>query len=955
MSKKKASIINNNKKTDETTVIGIGASAGGLEAIELLFANIPINTGLAFIIITHLNRTHTTLMPEIIKKYTTMSVFLIKEGIKIQPNAIYFLPPNANAILKNNTLHLVELEKGDHLPINFFFQSLAEDKKENAIAVILSGTGTDGTIGITEIKNQNGTVIVQDPLTAKYDGMPQSAINTGLVDYTLPVEKIANQLLKEAGHIHLKDEEISSELRQIFSILRTHTSHDFSLYKLNTISRRIEKQMTANHINTLRDYIKFLRSHPHEVNVLFNDLLIGVTRFFRDSYAFEILKGTIIPKLMKDKPEDYCIRVWVPGCSTGEEAYSVAIILREYLDQTNHHNNVQIFGTDIDLTSLEIARHGSYPNSIINDVDKNRLKQFFIKEKNSYRIKNEIREMVVFGVQNIIKDPPFTKLDLICCRNLLIYFNTQLQKKLLPIFHYSLKSKGILFLGTSESISGHDDLFRSIANKWKIFEKKEVISYNYPGFNFSMNPRVTEYLNPPYKGSRMSHEKIDMETINNFILDGHTRAYLVIDKAGNILLSNGRVNRYIDVNKKGFENNLFNLISSKNKSKFIADAEKAINQHKKININYSILEKKDIINPFKISLSSIAQKNSKELLLVTFQEKITNEYIKATKLKYKSIEKMSKRFIEIEDELQYTKESLQSTIEELQSSNEELQSTNEELQSTNEEIETSKEELQSLNEELVTVNSELQDKIDELASINDDMNNLFNSTEIAAIFLDNDLNIKRFTPKVHELINLMPSDIGRPLHHFAFNLKYDNFIDDIKYVLTTLMHKSFEVYSKNDKCYLIKILLYRTLSNIIDGVIITFTDITSHIEDVKLLNASNQALTNSLIFNKSILDSINESILVLSEDLKIIAANRWFYQSFKTNEDYVLGKFIYEVNNETWNNAVFQQKLNDVLEKKATMLEGEIQINGKNLIINIQRIFRDNFETNTLLLLIKEK
>jgi len=463
-------------------VVALGASAGGLEAFKVFFKQMDPDSGMAFILVAHLDPTHSSILPELLQKQTEMKVCQVKDNMKVFPNQVYIIPPNREMAIIGGSLQLLEMKKprGVNLPIDIFFRSLAEEQSSNAICIILSGTGTDGTLGLRAIKGEAGMAMVQDLGSAKYDGMPRSAIATGLADYVLSPDKMPDQLIsyvkhlskKPAGKITVEDDSILSALQKIFLVLRARTEHDFSQYKKNTICRRIERRLHVHQIDNINDYVRYLQDSEREVNILFRELLIGVTNFFRDSVGFELLLSKYLPDLLKDKPEDYQFRIWVPGCSSGEEAYSVAIIIQEYMDTIGRHFNVQIFGTDIDEEAVNIARAGLYPASISADISPDRLKKFFIKEDEQYQIKKTIREMVVFAPQNIIKDPPFTKLDLLCCRNLLIYFGPELQKKLLPIFHYSLKPDGVLFLGSSESIGQFTDLFNIHEKNVKFLNEK---------------------------------------------------------------------------------------------------------------------------------------------------------------------------------------------------------------------------------------------------------------------------------------------------------------------------------------------------------------------------------------------------------------------------------------------------------------------------------------------------
>ena len=481
------------KKTDpaktheamDFPIVGIGASAGGLEAFEQFFNNMPPDNGMAFVLVQHLDPTHKSILTDLIRSFTRMSVTEVKDGMKVEPDTIYVIPPNSDMAILHGQLHLMEpsAPRGLRQPIDFFFRSLSEDRKERAICIVLSGSGTEGTLGLREIKGQGGMVMVQDPSTAKYDSMPRSAIGTGLVDYVLPPDKMPEQLIayvqhpftKQPGKAPETESDAPSSLQKILTMIRSRTGHDFSYYKQSTIVRRVERRMAIHEIGNLSDYLRYLQQYPDEIHILFKELLIGVTNFFRDAEAFEHLKKKVIPAICKDKGEENGgVRVWVPGCSTGEEAYSLAMLFREHIDQTQSDIKVQIFATDIDNSAIETARAGLYPHGIAVDVQQDRLRNFFSKQDGAYRVKKDVRDMVIFAAQNLITDPPFSKIDLISCRNLLIYMGSELQKRILPIFHYSLAKGGFLFLGTAETIGEFSDLFAAVDRRWKIFRRKDT-------------------------------------------------------------------------------------------------------------------------------------------------------------------------------------------------------------------------------------------------------------------------------------------------------------------------------------------------------------------------------------------------------------------------------------------------------------------------------------------------
>lgn len=958
--KKQISSLSKTKK-DHFPVVALGASAGGLEAFELFFTHIPKQTGMAYIVITHLDRDHVSMMADLINKYTPMTVLTIVDGVKVMPDTVYVIPPRKNVIIENGTLSLVEQSEPHYsnLPINYFLRSLALDRAENAAAIILSGAGADGLQGARDIKLHGGIVIAQDPLSAKFDSMPTSVINTGNVDFILAPELIPEQLVKWANSGDVKDGKTPIELQQIFTLIRLKTGYDFSSYKLNTICRRIERQMHILHLKSLAEYVLFLRKNPDEVDILYKSLLIGVTRFFRDDEAYEVLQRDIIPEIFNNKPLDYSLRIWVPGCSSGEEVYSIAITMAEYMDAANQHCYIQIFGTDIDTDALTIARSGVYPDAIKHDVSPERLKRFFTKEKNTYKIKKEIRNMVIFGEQNVIKDPPFTKVDLISCRNLLIYLNASLQKKILPVFHYSLKPNGILFLGMSESIAGFADLFESINNKAKFFKKKSI-----PGVSRAMLG-TTQVSHDESAEFHDAQEKVLLDDnsdsyllFRTYLLDKFVSPYVLINSTGNILFYNDKVNQYLRFTTPHKNINIFDAAHPNIKSILRSALGTAILEKKEVAFHGLSLTPEADFHTFNLKILPLTEiKLLRDHYLVVFEELSEQDVLDVYSSKNVS-EKKNKSLAILERELRYTKENLQATIEELESSNEELQSMNEELQSTNEELETSKEELHSLNEELIIMNTELQNRIDQLAIVYDDMTNLFNSTEIATLFLDNKLCVKRFTPKSQEYFHLITTDVGRSIRHFATNIKYERLAEDAEEVLKTLNQKVIEVKSKSGRWLLVRILPYRTISNMIDGVIITLTDITDHKEAEEKLGQLNVALQDALNCSKNIIDMMSVPMLVLSTDLKIISANRAFYKNFQLFPEDVIGKFIYNIS--VWNMASLRTLLEQNFQEdnvfEGVEIETGLSHGGRTkLNLSARKIFNNESGADVILLSLEPK
>jgi two-component system CheB/CheR fusion protein len=834
------------KKTD-FYVVGIGGSAGSLEALEQFFSNTPSDTGMAFVIVQHLDPKHKDIMPEILQRVTKMKVFQAKDAMQVQPNRVYVIPPNKDMSLMHGKLHLLPptMTRGIRMPIDFFLRSLANDREEKAIAVILSGMGTDGTLGVKEVKAKLGMAMVQSVDSAKFDGMPKSAADTGLVDYVAPATELPAKLIGYVRHfVHVPKEtpiisrQANTSLQKIFVLLRNRTGHDFSFYKKNTVYRRIERRMNIHQLSTIAKYLRYLQINPQELDLLFKELLIGVTNFFRDPDAFETLKKKSLPMLFKARPKKCTIRAWVVGCSTGEEAYSLAILLSEYLEATKQSGDyaVQIFATDIDKDSVDKARMGVYPANISADVSSGRLHKYFTKQDDDYRVKKSIRELVVFAPQDVITDPPFTKLDLIVCRNLLIYLTFELQKKLLPLFHYALNPSGLLFLGGSETIGSFGYLFKTIDNKWKIFSRKEQ-----PGAGRELVELPSTLLSKIHEGvpvavnSDQTRAAVISEVAQERLLDAFAPPTVFINEQGDILYIHGKTGKYLELATGKTSMNVFSMAREGIRFELASAVRKAVGKKMDLVVKDVKVKTDGEYQPINLIVKPFTKPASLEGIVMLAFEEISSERKSKSAVRVVPSTKHKSQAADLEQELRYTKEHLRTTIEEmetsqeeLKSTNEELQSTNEELQSTNEELTTSKEELQSLNEELVTVNAELQNKVDELTQANNDMKNLLNSTDVATIFLDNDLNVKRFTPSASKITHLIPSDVGRPIEHIVSKFKYGRLREDVKEVLATLASKEIQIETMDDNWFLMRIMPYRTSENVIDGVVITFANITEH-------------------------------------------------------------------------------------------------------------------------------
>lgn len=923
--KRSASVREGNRKMPRATrgaqsdlfVVGIGASAGGLEPLQAFFKRARVDANLAYVVVSHLDPTHPSALVQLLQRETTMRVAEVEEGMAVCANRVYVIPPNRFVGIKRGILHLSQpnAKGGVRLPIDFLFRSLAEDRGEHAIGIVLSGTGTDGTLGLRALKGAGGLTLAQDEASAHYGSMPHSAIATGDVDLVLPVDRMPEQLLRFIQHPYARatapiatGPQLNDHLNSIFARLRRHTGHDFANYKRNTVLRRIERRMAVHQVDDIAEYARFLDQNRDEVVALFKELLIGVTSFFRDPDAFAALQTKVLPQIFAHKQPDDSLRLWVAGCSTGEEAYSLAILLVEEMERAALTLSVQIFATDIDEGALEYARAALYPEPIAADVSSKRLAQFFTKEGQSFRIKKSVREMVVVAKQDLIHDAPFSKLDLISCRNVLIYLDQVLQRKIIPLFHYTLNPGGYLLLGPAESIGEFSALFALVDQKWKIFQGRKV-PRQAAGFPAPLRVPVVERV---AVGAKPTYEAPLAEIADRILLDHYAPPYVIINEQHNIVHFHGRTSRYLEPPTGAPNVNVIKMA----RDWLRIDLRGAI--HKAFKLNEAV------VNPPKRH----GEQGNERLLrlivrplpeppalrghmMIVFDD--VGEHAGATSPSPAVDAGYDQHVLDLESELNSAKESLQSTIElletsneELKSSNEELQSTNEELQSTNEELETSKEELQSMNEELITVNSELQSKIDELSQANNDMGNLLSSTQIGTVFLDNRLRIKRFTPAIAKVMNLIPSDIGRPISHISPNLLDENLTQDAEEVLRTLVYKEKELQTTDGNWYIMRILPYRTKENVIEGVVASFIDISAR----QLAQVRAKA---ALDYAETLLASLNEPVLVLDSRLKVLVANPAYYAQFDAHADTTEGQLLFNLNGGAWDTPEIRELLERIL------------------------------------------
>jgi len=832
-------------------IVGIGASAGGLEALELFLANVPADSGMAFVIVQHLDPTHKGIMAELLQRGTSMPVFQVKDRMRVEANCVYVIPPNKDMSILHGVLHLLDplAPRGLRLPIDFFFRALADDQQEHSIGVILSGMGSDGTLGLRAIKEKAGVVFVQEPASAKFDGMPRSAIEAGLADVIAPVEALPGKISAYLQHVPLitkpgRPDEYTAQsaLEKVVILLRGQTGHDFSLYKKSTVYRRIERRMGLHQIDKIANYVRFLQENPQEVELLFRELLIGVTSFFRDPEAWEQLQAEVLPALLAGGASNQALRAWIPACATGEEAYSLAILFKETLEAQNSRKpaqniTLQIFATDLDQQAIEKAREGVFPANIAADVSAKRLDRFFVKVERGYQVAKSIRETVIFAPQNIIMDPPFTKLDLLSCRNLLIYLTPELQKKLLPLFHYSLNPGGFLFLGNAETVGNFTNLFAPLAGKTRLYRRLDSALTTEP-----IEFPATFVPAQPSAPARPLKPTANLQTLaDQLLLQTYSPAAALTNDKGDILYISGRTGKYLEPAAGKANWNIFAMAREGMRYELTGAFQKALRQKETVTLKNLVVGTnggKQVVN---VTIQPLSGPNTLQgMVMIVFTDVAAIPKTKTTGKPRGDTAHAAELEQELEharQEVQGIREEMQTSQEELKSANEELQSTNEELQSTNEELTTSKEELQSMNEELHTLNQELQTRLDELSRTNNDMKNLLDSTDIATLFLDNSLCVRRFTSETSKVTKLIPGDVGRPITDIASALLYPELADDARQALRTLIKVERQIPTPDGNWFAACILPYRTLENMIDGVVITFTDITAY----KTLEAEQRA------------------------------------------------------------------------------------------------------------------
>jgi len=895
-------------------IVGVGASAGGLEAFRSLLQKLPVNTGMAFVFVQHLDPEHESLLPKLLSHATRMPVTEVTEGMAIKPDHVYVIPPNTAMGIRNGILHLLARRRQDgikHMPVDYFFQSLAENEGSRAIGVILSGVANDGTVGLTAIKAAGGITFAQDGESAKYGGMPQSAVAAGCVDFVFSPERIARELRRISLHPYLgmaerpPAGERDENLRKIIALLRNASGIDFTHYKRSTINRRIARRMVLHKISSLRQYLKYLQENRPELTALYEDILIHVTGFFREPDTFRALKETILPKIFRNKATREPLRIWVAGCSTGEEVYSIAITVLEYLKeqtrfQTRNQTSsapIQIFATDVSDTALEKARTGIYAESAMAGISRERLRQFFVRADAGYQIIKSVRELCIFARQDLSRDPPYSRLDLLTCRNVLIYMEPVLQKKVMSIFHYALKPAGFLVLGKSESISGFSELFTPVGRKRKIYSKK--LSNTRPGLNLAA--AHSKHVPPETPETPEAPARFDVQKeADRIVMDHYAPAGLVASDDLQILHFRGNVAPYLAPSPGQASLNLLRMV----RPEFAVELRTAIHRARKqdapIRKDGVVIKRNGHLSEVSLEVVPLKGTANERFLLVLFHETrvpdsdAPGSAASSSASRAKSARRGDLDLTRLQRELQTTKGHLQSIIEEheatneeLKSANEEVLSSNEELQSTNEELETAQEELQSANEELVTINEQLQNRNQELSLLGDDWANLLDGLNIPVVMLGKDRRIRRFTTPAEKLLNLLPTDIGRPISHIRPNVKVPDLDELFTEVIDRVSQKELEIQDRDGRWYSMRLRPYRTADHRIDGVLMIFIDIHA-------LKTTQEALREQSGFSAAVMESSGALVMVTDADGRVAAFNHacQIASGYKLEE--IAGKVIWE-------------------------------------------------------------
>jgi two-component system CheB/CheR fusion protein len=905
-------------------VVALGASAGGLEAYERFFAAMPVDSGMAFVVVQHLDPTHVSMLVELLQRATAMPVVKVEDQMPLLPDRVHVCPPHSKLGLVQGRLQLAPTADtpSPQRPIDDFFRALALDQGPSAVAIVLSGNGNDGTLGLRAVADARGRCLIQDPATARNDGMPRSAIDSGVQAQVLLVEAMPAALAQAWTQPSDADDtapqllDSPAALQHILTQLRSATGHDFFGYKRSTIARRVARRMAAIGLSDPAAYAARMKEQPAEAKALFHELLINVTRFFRDPPAFEVIRAQVLPGLLAALGEERVLRVWVAGCATGEEAYSIAILLREAMDEDVPAFRVQVYATDLDEEAIAVARAGRYPKAIAQDLGPERLKRFFAEATGGWRVRREIREMVVFAVQSVIKDPPFTRLDLVSCRNLMIYLESDLQERLLRTFHYALKPGGVLLLSPSEGIAEHGDLFDCLDRTWKFFRARAAVPASLtvlrPPANWSPGTATPTVVDT----ARRTREPPLAEFSRRSMLGIFVPVSVVIDRQGTVLYVHGETGPYLRP-APGLPTHDILALAEPALQAPLREAVEEVTRHGHPIATRSLVFTPAIGGQMALQLTVRhlpVTEQEVDLLLVSFQPAEPAATARAGRRLRAGSGAETRRILELEGELQAARQSItavreerQAAILELRAANEELQSTNEELQSTNEELETSKEELQSLNEELSTVNAELHSKLEQMSDMQDDMKNLLDSIHLGIVFLDSALRIRRFTRDAMQIYRLQGTDIGRALADIRSELQGEDLLGDARRVLESLVPVEREVSTAAGKRYLGRIQPYRTVDNVIDGVVLTFADVTER-ERVREV-----AARGARVLAQAIVEVVPTPLLVLDGQLTLVTANQAWFATFGGMLSDTTGKRLFDIGDGIWDTAVLRDALHHAL------------------------------------------
>jgi two-component system CheB/CheR fusion protein len=948
-------------------VVGIGASAGGLEAFSELLRHLPKNTGMSFAFVQHLEAKQTSRLTEILARITEMPVEVATDGHCMQRDRVYVMPPGLDLTLSDGILKLEPRTDtgGRHLPIDHFFRSLAREQGNKAVAVILSGMGSDGTAGLKMIKESGGMTFVQDEPSAQHQGMPRSAVDSGVVDVVATPEKIAQELgrlaLSPTANIAKKRQGPENSLKRIFILLRSKTEVDFSQYRKTTVRRRVQRRMVVHRLEKLGDYLALLERKPDEVDALYEELLIHVTNFFREPETFAVLETVVLPRLLQARGVDDPIRIWLPGCSTGEEAYSLAIAVTEFFDGKQEPPGIQIFATDVSDRVLGIARKGIFDRSIESNISKERLRRFFSKIEHGYQVKKQIRDLCVFARQNVLRDPPFSRLDLISCRNVLIYFEPAAQRRLIPYFHYALNPGGFLLLGGAESVGNFSDLFEPVDQKTKLFTKRSVPS-SYP---LRMEGRLPDPTNVDLvRGFATQTGLIQPDPLretDQLLMAKYCPPAIVVDSGMRIVQFRGNVAPFLDPEPGEASLDLFRMVRTNLEiplRSLLAEARKGERPARKERILAEGSGLATFLNLEVVPMSSSA--NRERWFVLLFEDsRVPVQEVGSPPSKRLGKKVRNTRVSQIEQELATTREHLQTLIEEqesineeLRSANEEIQSSNEELQSTNEELETAKEELQSTNEELITLNEELKSGNVELSDLNNDLTNLLRSVNIPIVMVDRNLRIRRFTPVAQRTLKLIPADVGRAITDLRADVEIPKLRELVHEVMETLSSKEIEIQDRNEHWYRLQIRPYETADNKITGAVMILFDINSS-------KRENDRGKRMIGYAEAFVDTVRNSVLLLDHEFKVERATSFFYNQFLLTPEETEGLSVYEIGGGQWNIPAMRTLLQEMLPQnsqvKDFVIDHEFQrVGRKRIFLNMRSLEGQNLQDSLILISVNE-